>query len=343
VDLEGVATHRVFAGDPEVLQRSRDTLGRFTADLRSLLGSVDPVRKLTRALGQSGADIVHTNSLKAHVLGGVAAWLTRRPLIWDVRDILDPGPARRFLLGLARLTRPHIVAMSQAVADHLAPAGCPTTVVHGGRSPEHFARCQPSSTLRGELGLGPGSEVIAVVARLTPWKGHMVLLDAFAAVHRERPQARLLVVGAPTFWESTYENRLRERAAELGCADAVRWLGFRDDIPQLLALSDLMVLPSRNEPFGIVIVEAMIAAKPVVVCDSGGPPEIVVHGETGLVVPTWEVGPLADAVCTLLDDPALARRMGEAGRERAVRHFDVREAVRQIEDIYDQVMARGRR
>jgi glycosyltransferase involved in cell wall biosynthesis len=341
MDLSGLETHRLFTSVPQVLERSRDTLGRFAADLQSAGASLAPVWRLASALRRTHADIVHTNSLKAHVLGGLAAWLTRTPLVWDVRDILDPGSARRLLLRLARLTRPHIVAMSRAVGDYLSPAGCPVTVIHGGRSPDHFPCCAPSPQLRAELGLEPEHQVCTVVARLAPWKGHMVLLDAFAAVHRERPQARLLVVGAPTFWESSYETELRERAVELGIGAATVWTVFRDDIPQLLAISDLMVLPSRCEPFGIVIVEAMLAGKPVVVCDTGGPPEIVADGETGLVVPTWQVGPLADALCALLAEPERARRMGEAGRVRALEHFDIRRAVRRIEDLYAGILAGG--
>lgn len=343
VDLSGIEVHRLFSDTPAVLQRSRDTLGHLRADLQSARASLGPVRALAAALRRTGADIAHTNSLKTHVLGGMAAWLTRTPLVWDVRDILEPGPARQLLLRVAKLTRPHIIAMSGAVAEYLAPARCPLTVIHGGRSPDHFACCPPSRQLRAELGLSAEDEVCAVVARLTPWKGHMVLLDAFAAVHRERPRARLLVVGAPTFWESSYEQHLRAQAERLGIGEATVFTGFRTDIPELLAISDLMVLPSRQEPFGIVIVEAMLAGKPVVVCDSGGPPEIVVHGETGLVVPTWQAGLLADAICALLGDPERAQRMGRAGRQRAVECFDVRQAVRKVEAVYDQVLASRRR
>lgn len=338
VDLQGIEIVRLFSESEELLERSRDTLGQVRSNLRSLRASVAPVRRVARILRQHRVDIVHTNSLKTHVLGGLAARLARKPLVWDVRDILDPGPARNLLVRLARLTRPHIVAMSAAVARFLEPAHCPTTVVHGGRSPDHFVQAEPSPDLRAELGLTETDEVITVIARLTPWKGHMVLLDAFRAVHAERPQARLLVVGAPTFWEETYLHELQERAAELGCGEAVRWLGFRDDIPALLALSDLMVLPSYSEPFGIVIVEAMIAGKPVIVCDTGGPPEIVADGLTGLVVATQKVGPLADAMAALLSDPERARRMGEAGRRRALERFDVRVGVREIEKIYDEIM-----
>lgn len=340
LDLAGLEVVRFFPESEELLERSRDTLGQIGSNVRSLYGSVGPVRRLARALRQHQVDIVHTNSLKTHVLGGLAARLARKPLVWDVRDILDPGPARRLLLRVARLAHPHIVAMSGAVAEFLAPARCATTVVHGGRSPEHFVRCEPSAQLRAELGLGPEHEVVIVIARLTPWKGHMVLLDAFRAVHAERPQARLLVVGAPTFWEESYLHELQERAALLGCGEAVQWLGFRDDIPELLALSNVMVLPSFQEPFGIVIVEAMIAGKPVIACDSGGPPEIVSDGVTGRLVATRKVGPLADALVELLADRARAEQMGAAGRRRALEHFDVRVGVRAIEGLYDRIMDR---
>jgi len=340
VDLAEDEIVRFFPESGEVLERSRDTLGDSRSNLRSLRRSLGPVRGLAHLLRRHHVDIVHTNSLKTHVLGGLAARMARKPLVWDVRDILDPGPARRLLLRVARFTRPHIIAMSAAVGRFLEPAHCPTSVVHGGRSPEHFRQVPASDALRAELGLTRDNEVVTVIARLTPWKGHMVLLDAFRAVHVERPQARLLVVGAPTFWEETYLTELQERAAQLGCAEAIRWTGFRDDIPAILSLTDVMVLPSFNEPFGIVIVEAMIAGKPVIVCDSGGPPEIVEDGVTGLIVPTRKVGPLADALVTLLSDPVRAHEMGRRGRKRAVEHFDIRRSVRDIEDIYRQIMAR---
>lgn len=338
VALEDRQIVRFFRENEETLERSRDTLGDSRSNLRSMRRSVGPVRQLARLLREQGVDIVHTNSLKTHVLGGLAARMARKPLIWDVRDILDPGPARKLLINVARVTHPHIIAMSAAVGRFLEPAHCPTVVVHGGRSPDHFRQVEPSDELRAELGLTAENEVVTVVARLTPWKGHMVLLDAFRAVHAERPQARLVVVGAPTFWEESYLTELQERAAELGCAEAVVWAGFRDDIPGILALTDLMVLPSLSEPFGIVIVEAMIAGKPVIVCDSGGPPEIVEDGVTGLIVPTRKVGPLADAMIELLGDPERAREMGRRGRERAVERFDIRHSVRKIEGLYRQIM-----
>lgn len=339
LDLEGMEIHRIFGINEELLERSRDTLGQAGSNLRSALLSVRPVKQLQRVITAAQVDLVHTNSLKTHVLGGLASRLAHRPLIWDVRDILDPGPARRLLLKVARMTSPHIIAMSGAVARFLAPAGCPTTVVHGGRSPEHFQRLAPSAELRAALGLTPQNQVLIVIARLTPWKGHMVLLDAFKAVHREFPEARLLVVGAPTFWEESYREVLVERGRQLGCDEAIRWLGFRSDIPELLALSDIFVLPSFNEPFGIVVVEAMIAGKPVVACDSGGPPEIVAPGVTGLLARTGKVGPLADALAELLADPQRARAMGEAGYQRAREQFDIRVSVRRIEELYEDIMA----
>lgn len=338
VDLDGVAIHHVFDPDAELFGKSRQSLGRFRNTASSLAMSIKPVRRIARAIRESGADIVHTNSLKAHMLGGMAARLTSRRLIWDVRDILETGAAKRMLLWAAGLCKPHIVAMSGAVAENLSAARRPFTVVHGGRSPEHYVADGSPEAVAAELGLGPEHEKLAVVARLTPWKGHMLLLDAFASIHRERPQARLLVIGDTTFWEESYRDDLKKRAAKIGCADAVLWLGFRDDVATILAMSDMLVLPSFYEPFGIVIVEAMLAGKPVIAMDSGGPPEIVSDGETGIIAKTGSAGHLADAIASLLEDPARLRAMGEAGRQRAITHFDIRQAVRKIETIYEEMM-----
>jgi len=118
----------------------------------------------------------------------------------------------------------------------------------------------------------------------------------------------------------------------------VRWLGFRDDVPDLLRLSDLLVLSSIDEPFGRVIVEAMAAELPVVATNAGGVPEIVVDGETGLLVPAGEDEPLAEAILEMLGDPGRARKMAVAGRQRALEKFDVRRVAEQVGQVYDDML-----
>lgn len=176
------------------------------------------------------------------------------------------------------------------------------------------------------------------LGRLTPWKGHRTLLQAFAKVVAQRPEARLLVVGEVAFWADEYGEELRALADRLDLNGRVIWAGFRADVPELLRLCEVLVLPSRNEPFGRVLIEAMATAKPVVATNSGGAPEIVVPNETGLLVPPEDAQGLAEALVQLLSDAALRERLGAAGLARAREHFDVRRVVSQVEGIYEEML-----
>ena len=136
-----------------------------------------------------------------------------------------------------------------------------------------------------------GGPCVALVGRITRWKGQHIFLQAAAWVHRRFPEARFQIVGAALFDEKAYEAEIRELAVKLGVQNYVDFLGFRSDIPQYMAGIDLLVHASiTGEPFGQVIIEAMASGKPVVATNGGGVPEIVVHGETGLLVP-WAMGP----------------------------------------------------
>lgn len=338
IDLSDIECHEVFPAAGEIYDVSRDEAGRVTTVLRSALRSIGPVRTLRRAFVTNDIDIVHTNTLKCHVLGGLAARLAHTPLVWDLRDILSPGRSRRLLTHIARLTRPHIAAMSSAVAETMEAAGANTTVVLGARPMERYEPVDPDLQLRQQVGLPPDAPVLSIIARLSPWKGHRVLLRAFRQVRQQVPNAHLLVVGDPGFWEAEYEDELKALAGELGLADTVHWLGFREDVQKLLALTDVVVLPSENEPFGMVLVEAMAAGKPVIATRAAGPLEIVKDGETGLLVEIGAEDELAEAVERLLSDAALARKMGQAGRKRALEHFDVTRLLQQLYDIYRRLL-----
>jgi len=342
VDLSGITCRAVFPASARVLEHSRDELAGLGARLSGMWQSIRPVRELRRAILEEDVDIVHTNTLKCHVLGGLAAKWAKKPLVWDVRDILEPGAARSLLLRVAKITRPHLVAMSAAVAESLADAHCDTTVVLGARPVAKYRPRPPDEKLREELGLQPGAKVLSVIARLTPWKGHQILLRALREVLQQEPAARLLVIGDTGFWESDYKETLQKQAEALGCAEAVRWLGFREDVPELLALTDVVVLPSRDEPFGMVLIEAMAAEKPVIATRAAGPMEIVEEGITGLLIEHGNEGELAGAIVELLGEPDRAEAMGKAGRHRAVELFDISRLINQLYEVYETV-SRSRR
>lgn len=337
-ELTDVETAPVLEPAP-LLDRSRDDLGRSRiADLRDALAGTRLASALRRRLAALGLGIVHTNTLKTHLVASVAARGERLPLIWHVRDILQGGAARVWLLRAGRLARPRIIAISQAVAAQFAGAGLDITLIHNGVPLDRFTPGPPAEALRRELGLCAADEVVCIVGRLTPWKGHPGLLEALSIVARSRPQVRLVVVGEVAFWDRAYGEQLRAHAARLGIADRVLWPGFRDDVPDILRLCDVFVLPSVDEPFGRAIIEAMAVARPVVATRSGGVPEIVVEGATGLLVAPGDAHALAEALLDLLTDRDRARRMGEQGMARARERFDVRRVAAQVQELYDRVL-----
>lgn len=178
----------------------------------------------------------------------------------------------------------------------------------------------------------PKPPVILTSARLTEQKGHTYLLDAAAEV----PQALFLVAGdGPT------RSTLEEKARRLGISDRVRFLGFRSDIPALLASCDVFVLPSLYEGFPLAVLEALAAGKPVVATSAGGVAEIIRDGRTGLLVPPADPTALAHAIRRILKEPLRARTMAEAGRRLVRLHYSVESMVQSVSALYDQLLLKS--
>lgn len=307
-----------------------------------LLASQRLAFSLRRTILEQHVDLVHTNALKSHLLGGSAARLARRPVVWHMRDILTEPAARKWLLRAARQCSPYVVAISEAVAAQFRPLRhVHLRVIHNGIPLDKYSPGPPDPQLQQELGITPDDEIVLVVGRLTPWKGHLTLLEAMKIVRERHPRARLLVAGAVTFWEAAYEEQLHRKAQAEGVDDIVKWLGFRYDVADVLRLCDVFVLPSTNEPFGRAIVEAMATAKPVIGTRSGGVPEVIKDGETGLLVRPEDTAQLALAINRLLDSKAQAQDMGEAGRRRANRYFDIKRVAREVQEVYVEILGRG--
>ncbi len=183
-----------------------------------------------------------------------------------------------------------------------------------------------------ELGLADRI-VVGIVAKLSPVKGHQYFLEAAAEIAEARPDVAFLVVG-----DGIRKRELEEMAAELGIADRVTFAGARDDVPSLLKLMDVFVLSSLSEGSPNAVLEAMAAGLPVVATDVGGLPEIVIDGESGILVPPGDSGALAAAVRELLDDPTRAGTMGRAGLALAMDRHDIEKVVREVEGIMDHLL-----
>jgi glycosyltransferase involved in cell wall biosynthesis len=341
-ELLGVSRATAFEASSLLGTRRDDLPTGWPASLRYWSATARTSWALRRAVERAGASLVHTNALKSHLLAGASTRLPQRPLVWHMRDILPAGPARQWLLRACHQLNPYVIAISQAVAEQFGPLRerIRLRVIYNGVPLARFAPGPPSPALAAELGLRPDDEVVAVVGRLAPWKGHRTLLQAMRQVVDQRPRARLLVVGEVTFWEESYANDLRRQTEELGLTAAVVWAGFRRDVAEMLRLCDVFVLPSTNEPFGRALVEAMATGKPAIGTRSGGVPEVVKEGETGLLVEPGNPGELAAAISRLLAEPSMAAELGEAGHRRANRHFCVTRVAREVQEVYEQLLGR---
>ncbi len=228
----------------------------------------------------------------------------------------------------------HLVAVSRAIVHKIAeerPSSVPVSLVHNGVDLARYDRTEACCTLAEDYGLEPGAQIVGVVGRLEPEKGHPTLIDAWPRVLRAVPDAYLLIVG-----EGSRREALEHQVAELGIGSRVIFTGRRDDVPAVTAALDVAVLPSYREAQGLTILEAMALSRPVVASNVGGIPEMVEDGRTGLLVPPHDPEALAAAITRLLVDHPLADMLARAGHDLVHERFCLELMVRSIEDLYDE-------
>lgn len=322
------------------------TLPSVSYQSRYLFRFRPTVRAIARLIRTERVDFVHSNSLYSFY-GAFAARAARVPHVWHVREIPPAIPLARPALGrmvLALSTQ--VIAMTRACSEALfgraaAAPGGKIRYLAEGLDLDTWSRTSALRDIRGELGIAATTPVVGFVARLDPWKGLDVFLDAAAQVKLRSPDAIFLIAGdAPAGFEA-YRDRMIARAAKLGLTDHVRFLGWRyrmDDIPALMASLDVFCHTSvQPEPFGLVIIEAMAMGCPVIAARAGGPTEIVTHGVNGLLTPVRNVVALADAVCTLLAQPEHRRALSDAGRARVEQHYSVPIFQAQLAQLYQEL------
>ena len=325
---------------PEVrIRRTRNPL-RLA---RMGIGWLRAVRGVARAARRTDADLIHSNNTVAHLIGAPAGGLTRLPVVWHVRDL----HRLRVLPHLLRPMTDAVVSVSRAVDEGLplrAGSALARHVVPNGIDADAFERLARPGALRAELGLSADALLLLMVGQMAPWKGHETFLRALARLQERRTDVTAVVAGSDLFGHgSGYAGSLRDLARDVGLGEAVRFLGQRDDVPTLVADCDVLVIPSRAEPFGRVALEAMAIGRPVVGTNAGGLPEVVEDGRTGLLVAVDDPGALAAALARLADDAELRRAMGQAGRLRVRERFASEGIARAIEEVYAQVIARRAR
>jgi len=310
----------------------------FPISLRKLSHAAAMLR-LAQVLRERAVKILHSHLFYASLFASPIGWICGVPVIIEtphVREDWRRGWLKsKFVVDriVGRVVTRY-VAVSHAnkryLVEEKALAKEKITVIHNGSDLQRFCPGQTSSSnLRQSLGFGTDDPVLMVIGRLEPQKGHKVLLEAMPSIRRAFSSVRLVCVGT-----GSLHDELLSLVRDLGIEDAVRFVGFQMDVAEWLNLADVTVLPSFYEGLPLVAIESLAAAKPVVATAVDGSGEVVVDGETGLMVPPGNPQALSAAACRLLRDAELRKKLGRQGREWVCKHFDEREQIKQTQDLY---------
>jgi glycosyltransferase involved in cell wall biosynthesis len=328
----------------EVLQTAWALQGARKRTTWPSFRSLAEVARTARAVSRLARshDVLYSNSRKALIVASAARSLTRRPVLWHLHDLFDLDHFSRFNIAfdvlLANWFTERILANSGATAEAFRRWGGRANKLHVLPYGIEASRFEPIDTaelaaVRRELSLGR-FPTVGLFGRLTPWKGQHVMIDALPAM----PGVQALVVGEATPEEAGYADVLRDQARRLGVKDRVHFLGFRRDVPLLMQLVDLVLHTSTApEPLGRVIVEGMLAGRPVIATRTGGASEIIEDGVTGVLLRPGKPAELATTVMRLLGQPGRAGELAAAGRAHAIAHFSLEAMLTQIERHINEV------
>jgi len=313
-----------------------------------LIREINPVKdlkaliRLYTFIKRNRFDIVNTHTSKAGVLGRIAARLAGVPVIFYTPhgSIFHPvyyGPKILFLLSrienfIAMFTDKIITCSKSERADFLR-YGVATddkyVTIYWGKKQDEFLKTYDGASKRRELGIPEDAMLIGNVARLAPEKGHIFCLEAFKMVVDRFPKAKLLIVG-----DGILRPDIEAKIRESGLIGSVIMAGHRDDVPEILASLDISLHTSIWEGAPRAVVEAMLMGKPIVATRVGGIPELIEDGVTGILIPSNDKERLLKAVTTLINDRALAGKIGESARRNAKERFALAPMVESITKLY---------
>ncbi len=286
-------------------------------------------------------DIVHTH---ASLAGRIAARLNGVKLVYTRHTAgrsHEPG-SLRWRLGswMNRILADRAIAVSDYMAELMECEGLPRGMIkriYNGVDPARFCNAEyDPGQLKQEQGLD-GRIVCSVLGRLEPVKGHQGLLEAWEKVYRSEPLAMLLVIG-----EGSQREELESRVKAAGLGEAVSFAGLKTDVKPYLAMSDVLVMPSIDESFGIALIEAMSMSVACVATGVGGMLEIIRDGQDGILVPPQDSDALAEALIRLMASPELRQKLGVSARQSVEERFSVQRLAGELGDLYLELMKKER-
>jgi glycosyltransferase involved in cell wall biosynthesis len=318
---------------------------RTPGAIGEILSSGWRVRNIARRLG---VDLVHGNSIRAGLIAGIARRLGAPPAVAAIHDRLPPTRVSRLTQRTIAANLDMALACSQYVAEpfEALDSGLRVRVVY---NPIDLGRFDPRRISRDEarsrLGFSDSAVLLGVIGQITPWKAQDDAVRIVCQLKAGHPEIRLLLVGSPKFERARYGNqayarRLKELVSSLGVEDEVLWLGERQDIPEMLRALDIVLVPSWEEPFGMVVIESMAMELPVIATEIGGATEVVTPPTDGLLLPPRQPDVWAEAIDRLVERPADRESMGRAARRRVADFLSVPIFVERVLTGYGEVLSR---
>lgn len=298
--------------------------------------------RLARVMRHARADVVHLgNGIRANYDGILACLLTRTPCVCHVKGFEKYSDRERWIA--PRIDA--VICMTRAIEEHCRShrvCGRRTEVIYDALDEGAFVPQRSAAVVRSELGIENGGPCLGVVGNIQEWKGQTVLVEAMARVVAAVPNAHALIVGGVHRAGAAYHQQLEERIRTLHLERTVSVTGFRTDVADVMNALDVVVHTSvRPEPFGRVILEAMLLGKPVVATAAGGVPELIQDGETGFLTPPGDAERLAERLVALLQSAPLRHAMGERARAWAREQFSLSRHVATMSDMYERLARRA--
>lgn len=314
--------------------------------VRRFFGLGPTVRLLRTFIREENISLVHSNSIRTHIYGWLAARASGIPIIWHERNLIDKEKELIDPDRLLSFLPDAIICNSGAVAARFMKRGKVPAKVHviiNGVDIERFNPAVSGDAVRRKFGITQDEITIGIASRFHKIKGHETLFSAVARIFKHAPEARkrlrLLVVGGGVFNEDTWrEEYLKKLIKEIKIEDRVILTGPLNNMPEAYAAMDIVVLPSLSEACGRVVIEAMATGKPIIGTDVGGTPEMIDAGRTGILFTPGDSCGLADAILSLVNDPHKRLAMGAAGRARAEKVFDIKEHIKKTEKLYQSLI-----
>jgi glycosyltransferase involved in cell wall biosynthesis len=301
----------------------------------NLYSLVAGVRKLIQIINAQDIGIIHANGSRCMIYGGIAGRIKRIPVIWHVRIVERDNLLDRILSILAD----RIIVISNSVRNRFNWFNNKEkiSVIYNGIDINDFVRYINVAQARKELSIAENDVVIGTVGQFIPMKGHGYFIEA-AKIILEKVKNVKFIIGGGSQEDNSHEMELKNLVADYGIGDKLIFTGYRKDIKNIIALMDIFVFSAIGEGFGRVLIEAMALQKPVVAANSGGVPEIVVNGETGILVTEKDPLSMASAIIRLINERDAREKMGMAGKKRVEEMFTIERHTREIENLYSEVL-----